>query len=190
MKRFSYALPLAVALATMMTLPAQSQIQRGCAATIHILPDTSNFTPVTPTTVIARIDARGVCKNKTRANDCRRAAAATAKRCISDLWAARWSHEIPLSCRSKSGGRNGADLQWDGILPNLPHGYDSVKDRMEYYVCCSSNANNGKHSIRIALGITGDKGCGGGRDKKQYHVFENNYGVNCQALRAGGLCGN
>lgn len=180
---------LGLCLAAFSPLAVQADITRGC--NVVIFSSNSNFVPTHRT--LAEIKTQGSCRNKSEANKCRSRAYNAGKSCVNDLWAARWTHSVPLSCKTLSGGRTGARLVWNGIIAQLPNGNNSLKDRIEFESCCRADRLQGSDTVHVKWVATGDKGCGPSRSgNKSFFggsTFEAEYGVNCTSLREAGLCG-
>ncbi|KMW57767.1 hypothetical protein AIOL_002735 [Candidatus Rhodobacter oscarellae] len=84
-------------------------------------------------------------------------------------------------------------MRWKGgIKIGLPNGFDSLKSRVEHSTCCPKK-RNGTYTVSIGWIMTGDQQCGKyktGKNRFQSDgSIHGSYGVNCQALRAQGLCG-
>ncbi|MFK8032918.1 MAG: hypothetical protein AB8B94_02155 [Hyphomicrobiales bacterium] len=183
------AASLALCLTAFVPTLASADITRGCAFTIF----SSNqaFSPTHRT--LATIKTQGSCQNRSKANQCRSRAYNSGKSCVNDLWAARWTHTVPQSCKNLSGARTGARLQWNGIFPKLPNGNNSFKDRIEYEACCRADGLKSSGTVHVRWLGKGDKGCGPNRTgSKSFYGggnFAVDYGVNCTALVKAGLCG-
>lgn len=182
---------LALCLAALSPKLAEADISRSCPFSIFVIHKDL------PTETVAKIDTIGFCKNKFKANECRSNAYNAGKRCISDLWAARWTHSLPPSCASRllDGGRPAARLVWQGIL-NLPNGQNSLKDRIEYSACCRSNSQQSPGTVIVKWEGSGGPGCGPYKHKWPKDRFygtadiSSDYGIDCDAVRKAKVCGD
>jgi len=166
-----------------MTAPAWADITRGCKSYITI--GNSEFF-----TTIAKIEGVGRCKNKFRANECRRRARDAIRECHTALWQSRWEGVIPQACRRSRGSRR-VSFSWSGILPDLKN-QDSIKERIEHTVCCGSDRLKGSQRVVVEAKHFGDKGCAGRKvGPKNYQSISriSPYDLNCPVLRSRGLCG-
>ncbi len=166
---------------------AQADIKRGCNGTISM-----NSYP-TGVVVLADMDASGFCRNRARANDCRRAARRKLDDCARSLWDSRWTYQIPRACTTPpSNPRSGMNyFRWTQILVDLPNGADSLKDRVEYNVCCQPNPQFNTFQAAIFYTTNGQKGCAqfeGVLGSSNREDLTTEYTVRCRELRRQGLC--
>lgn len=179
-------LAVITAVAILVAAPAAANITRGCSAGLYI-----RGAGPEPVVDIARLDGRGNCGSKAKANDCRRRAHSYLATCASEMWATRWDHALPNSCKNMTSGRGGVSLDWlvgDGRVDRR----DSVKDRIEWEVCCGARAIQGTATFSVEMGIQGDKGCGplkwGAKAYGDQRTLTGSYEVDCPALRLAGIC--
>ena len=112
--------------------PARADITRGCRASIMVMgPEiTANLQR------LIEMDASGTCR-RTQPNQCRLRAHQTLRACIGALWVGRGNHAIPAACQTGMGGSGRMNwTRWVGISPNLPHGPNSLVDRIRREACC------------------------------------------------------
>lgn len=131
---------------------------------------------------------RGRCRNRLKANDCRRQARDLIVRCGRDLWAKRWSRSVPSSCAGSSGGSRpyGRIVSWgsDGISPVIRTQLtNDVKRAVEHSACCVLRPRDRQVNFSVYLAVHGDTGCG------HKSFVEKIYKADCRSLRAKGLCG-
>lgn len=149
-----FAVPLATALST----PAKADtITRGCFGVILLLGEGL------PVRSLVDMDARGACEGRRNANTCRVRAHDVLRSCI-DAVRTEWAdHDIPNACLPTSAeGRSGMNFfTFQGIFPNLPHGPNSIEDRIRYESCCSGGGRLGDRVVSVNWAIGGDRGCFG-----------------------------
>ncbi|PTX00732.1 hypothetical protein [Pararhodobacter aggregans] len=185
-RRFS---ALAVAgIALLLAAPAAATISRGCSASIAVMGPNiyNNLQP------LIEMDASGTCSNG-RPNQCRVNAHGALRACIGALWNERRSHAIPAACLASVGGNNRMNwTRWVGIYPHLPHGQNSLLDRVRVEACCPTDRFDVVH-VLVRYGIDGDNGCAGQVDGRFRTVdqgdLDANFRIDCGAQRARGLCG-
>jgi len=131
---------------------------------------------------------RGRCKNKLKANDCRRQARDLIVKCGKDLWAGRWSKGLPASCVAVASGDRpyggvvswGADNTPSSIRAQLKN---DVKRAVEHSACCVLRPTDRQLNFAVYLSVHGDNGC------KHKSYVASVYKADCRKLRAAGLCG-
>ncbi|MCA2012779.1 hypothetical protein LCM17_14880 [Cereibacter sphaeroides] len=177
---------LALGLSLLSALPAAADISRGCSAHIDV------WGPTVPSgrQPVMELDASGTC-SRVNPDDCRRRAFGALRECTAALWVARNNHDIPSQCQTGSGGDRRINwTRFPGIYRNLPHGQNSMIDRVRNQACCASGAT-GVVYVRVNRTIIGDDGCGGGGNFSQIWTedFDATYRVDCGHQRAIGICG-
>jgi hypothetical protein len=179
---------LAVGLILATALPASADITRGCRANIAVMGPLiyNNIQP------LIEMDASGTCSNG-RPNQCRINAHGALRACIGALWNERRSHAIPAACLSSVGGSSRMNwTRWVGLYPHLPHGQNSLVDRVRVEACCVNDRFD-VVQVRVRYGIAGDNGCAGQVDGRFRTVdqddLDSSFRVDCGAERARGLCG-
>lgn len=133
-------------------------------------------------------EGRGRCKNKLKANDCRRQARDLIVKCGKDLWAKRWSKSVPPSCAAAPSGSRpyariktwGSEGVWSAVRAKLKN---DVKRSVEHSACCVLRPTDRQVNFSVYLAVHGDKGC------RHKSFVANTYKANCENLRAQGLCG-
>ena len=175
---------LAAGLILATALPATA-MTRGCAAQIDVIG------PTVPlgSQVVMELDASGICGSNP--DDCRRRAFGALRECTGALWVGRNNHQIPSQCQPGVGGDRRINwTRFPGIFLNLPHGQNSMIDRVRNQACCPSGATGVVH-VRVRRTITGGDGCGGGGNFSQIWAedFDQTYRVDCAHQRSIGICG-
>ncbi|HPD90951.1 MAG: hypothetical protein H6900_06085 [Rhodobacter sp.] len=169
--------------------PARADITRGCRASIMVMgPEiTANLQR------LIEMDASGTCR-RTQPNQCRLRAHQTLRACIGALWVGRGNHAIPAACQTGMGGSGRMNwTRWVGISPNLPHGPNSLVDRIRREACCPTRRFDVVH-VRVRYGITGDDGCSGSAGGRYETVdqddLDTRYRIDCGRQQALGICGS
>lgn len=175
---------LAISLLLASAPAALADITRGCSGEVHVAVGGSGET-------VASIEARGSCKNKAQANDCRTLARKEIDRCIDGLWRDRQKNVLAPECRSLASGtsRAGAKLTWRHVSSMAEPA--RLTARMAYSVCCQLRRDAGKLQVRVSASITGDKKCGEehlGGNRYRSVLKLPNYDMDCNAWRSHGLC--
>ena len=168
--------------------PAAADITRGCRASIAVMG------PIIHNNIqrLIEMDASGTCSNG-RPNQCRVNAHAALRACIGAMWNERRSHAIPAACQTGTGRNNRMNwTRWVGLYPHLPHGQNSLVDRVRVEACCPSNRFDVVH-VQVRYGIDGDNGCAGQVDGRFETVDQDDlnasFRIDCGQERARGLCG-
>ena len=131
---------------------ALSDITRGCNAEYRIKVTHADGKPVARDEVaFGRFSARGKCRGKAWANDCRRAARSYALGCTQAHWIYRWDRKRPGQCND--GGSTG------------PQDYrlEDLKANIEWHACFGGAAPGFSREVvvRVRSVSWGDKRCGG-----------------------------
>ena len=131
---------------------ALADITRGCNAEYRIKVTHADSNPVSRNEVsFGRFTARGKCRGKAWANDCRRAARSYALGCTQAHWIYRWERKSPGQC--KNYGSTGPQ---DYKLRDL-------KANIEWHACFGGAAPGFSREVivRVRSVSWGDKRCGG-----------------------------
>lgn len=181
--RFVTAAVLTAAAA--LPIPAWSDIVRGCTARLEVTsapyvgkadrPDRSKER----TYPIDQFEGRGSCRNRIRANDCRRRARDSIFRCARDLWNSRWDRDFPDSCYGR--GSNGVH-HLGPFPPNRDGNVEDLKFAMERMACCSLHPRYDHLDITLKVRSWGQKRCAG---EETLYV---GYDADCKRLRSLGWC--
>lgn len=185
---------------TLLSVPAETDIYRGCAGILDI--GVLGGVGVDPSgrrsKVLDEFEGRGQCNNTAQANTCRERAKDNVFRCANDLWAARWSligdpddtnpdGGLPLSCQGRATGAKGL-----GPFRKNPFGqYFDIKHAIEHAACCELQPAARVVNLLVVVNSVGDKGCGNNRAfgvYREQRTLEDNYVAECRRLRAQGLC--
>jgi hypothetical protein len=182
------------------SVPGDADIYRGCigALGIAVISGEGVDTSSGRSKFIEEFEGRGQCNNAAQANTCRVRAKDNVFRCANDLWAARWtligdpndSHPdggIPLSCQGRATGAKGL-----GPFRKNPFGqFFDIKHAIEHAACCELQPTANSLHLSVDVNSIGDKGCGNDKNQTSYterRTLEGNYVVDCQRLRAQGMC--
>ena len=128
---------------------AVADISRGCKGTI-LIHTAGKSVPV------ATVEGRGRCKNRFRANDCRRLARGAILNCARDHFAGRARNDLPPSCTITGGGRPTAVLTW---IVGPPPRLNSFQNRLVWNTCCRPSPHTTDSSFIVRVGVQGDTGC-------------------------------
>lgn len=127
-------------------------ITRGCSAEYRIKVTHADGRVVSRDEVgFGRFSARGKCRGKAWANDCRRAARSYALGCTQAHWIERWDRKLPGQC--ESGGKVGAQ----------DYRLNDLKAEIEWHACFGGAAPGFRDEVLVKVRSVswGDKRCGG-----------------------------
>ncbi len=142
--RLSFALALCAAL----SVPSASlaDITRGCAAIWKIKVGSTQKE-------FGRFEARGRCRGKAWANDCRRAARGYAQECFREAWDRRWEEDI------RSGAKKPGTCLARGDIRVKNYPVRDLKRDIEWHACAMNIAR--PFRVQVIGRTWGDKRCGG-----------------------------
>ena len=138
-----------------------------------------------------RLTGRGYCRNKLKANDCRKKAKSAIIGCVEAIWAKRWYKAVPTDkCTTFDlGGRPPfAKLESWGPSTEIPARHrkkmtGDIKRVIEYTACCVQHPTARSLKTRVFLLTSGEGAC------YETRQITGAYGSDCAALRRQGLCG-
>lgn len=171
------------------SLPAHADITRACSASVEVYV-ADRLPPALAT--LGTIEARGSCKNKLNANECRAQAREQIDRCRAQLWDYRHRNEIPVACNTlvEGSSRAGARLDYLGIQVHAEPKRLTARAAAE--VCCRMRPKADRVMVSFGGRINGDEKCAAhniGKDRFQEEFGWGNYDMNCGEWRAKGICG-
>jgi hypothetical protein len=180
---------------------AWADVSRTCEASLWVHEGNTPFNGASggnPALEFGNIVGKAYCKNKHRANDCRRDAKEAIVSCLGDLKKELWPDKAergpPLSCRKSSGGRPSAHLVYDGIYPH-PDAQQFLH-RVVHSACCRLRPQAGKIYVDIIARHWGKDKCAkhklsGAQDPDRYSEDRTIYKrleLYCPGWRAKGVC--
>ena len=183
--------------------PVRAEITRGCEGRFILQVAKYNGEAMVGNQgnrkILEVLEGRGACKNKTKANDCRRRAKDNIFRCANEIWDNRKyligdpddnkaDLALPAICRGDVTGARKVSFKTN------PHGKATdIQYAIKHKACCQMKPNAKSLVMNLSVDSLGDKGCGSPPDFDGVYfdtlVLDDNYKVNCTRLRDMGMCG-
>jgi hypothetical protein len=183
----------------LLSVPAEADIYRGCTGVLDMTVIGGAGVDKVTSKRLDHFEGRGQCNNTAQANTCRVRAKDNVFRCAKDFWAARWtligdpndSHldeGLPLSCQGRATGGKGIGP----FRENRFGQFFDIKHAIEHAACCEVEPTASSLNVSISVSSSGDRGCGSNKGElggyNERRTLESNYVVDCQGLRAQGMC--